>query len=128
MEDDLQAGECSPLEPLILPPGVTPEIAARLTTGILMRRAYCSTTPWTQWLLLASVRILHGHGTPTLDSVNPRKLGILTTKWVQVKGPRLTEVGVQADALPSYEIERAENFDAQIAVSGCAGPLPQSIC
>ncbi|XP_063887006.1 uncharacterized protein LOC135114821 isoform X2 [Scylla paramamosain] len=57
--------------------------------------------------------------------VNPRKLGILTTKWVQVKGPRLTEVGVQADALPSYEIERAENFDAQIAVSGCAGPFPK---
>lgn len=35
-----------------------------------MRRVYCSTCPWTQWLLLASVAILHGQKTPTLDSAS----------------------------------------------------------
>lgn len=57
--------------------------------------------------------------------VDPRKLGILTTKWIQVKGPRLAEVGVQADPVPSPETELAENLDTQIPVSECPAFLPK---
>ncbi|XP_045118130.1 uncharacterized protein LOC123508449 [Portunus trituberculatus] len=119
MEDDLQAGECSPLEPLTLPPGVTPEIAARLTTGILMRQAYCSTTPWTQWLLLASVRILHGHGTPTLDSVSLHLLqGSLDEKLSC--GDLLVDVEDAIPHLSTEEIkENANNFEKRNMASPC---------
>lgn len=42
----------------------------QLTTSILLRRAYCTSRPWDQWILLASLKILHGQVTPMLDSVS----------------------------------------------------------
>lgn len=52
---------------------MNPELDIRyfqLTTSILLRRAYCTSRPWDQWILLASLKILHGQETPMLDSVS----------------------------------------------------------
>lgn len=40
----------------------------QLVTSVLLRKAYCQTYPWAQWLLLATLEILHGHAVPKLDS------------------------------------------------------------
>ena len=75
----------------------------QLTTSILMRRVYCSTCPWTQWLLLASVGILHGQATPTLDSVSLHMLqGTLNDKLAS-SGDLLVDAEENAETHLSVE-------------------------
>lgn len=58
--------------------------------------------------------------------VTPRKLGILASKWVQVKVPRQIEVGIQTEPLPSHETLKIENLVTQTHVKGYVGCLPKA--
>ncbi|XP_042228367.1 uncharacterized protein LOC121870601 [Homarus americanus] len=56
------------LPELHLPPGLSADTVAKVLTSVLLRQAYYQTCPWAQWLLLATLEILHGHPVPKLDS------------------------------------------------------------
>nr|XP_045607472.1 uncharacterized protein LOC123764041 [Procambarus clarkii]XP_045607473.1 uncharacterized protein LOC123764041 [Procambarus clarkii] len=67
MDDYEQDGSELRLPELQLPEGLTADTLADLMTAVLLHQAYCQTDPWAQWLIVATVEIIHGRPVPRLD-------------------------------------------------------------